>query len=111
MDLNRLRKVENAIVVPFPVGHAEEDRRNFRDLLKALVRDANYPRVVVDLGGVSFFSSLDLGMLVFAMQDARDRGKSVVVACRDPRILQVFRATKMDTVFTICPDVETAARS
>ncbi|MCA9759238.1 MAG: STAS domain-containing protein [Candidatus Eisenbacteria bacterium] len=109
MDLARLRKIDDAIVAPFPASHSEEERRVFKDLLKALVRDANYPRIVVDLGGVTFFSSLDLGTLVFSMQDAQDRGKALVVACSDPRILQVFRATKMDTVFTICPDVETAA--
>lgn len=109
MDLNRLRKIGNAVVVPFPPSPGEEERRTFRDLLKALVRDADYPRVVVDLGGVSFFSSLDLGMLVFSMQDARDRGKSLVVACSDPRILKVFQATKMDGVFTIRETVEAAA--
>ena len=109
MDLNRLRKIGDAIVAPFPAGQNEEDRRSFKDLLKALVRDSNYPRIVIDLAGVSFFSSLDLGTLVFAMQDARDRGKDLVIACEDPRILQVFRATKMDTVFTICDNVDLAA--
>ena len=109
MDLNRLRKIDNAIVAPFPTGQSEEDRMVFKDLLKALVRDADYPRIVIDLSGVSLFSSLDLGTLVFSMQDARDRGKSLVVACNDPRVLQVFRATKMDSVFTIYDSVETAA--
>lgn len=109
MDLSRLRKIGNSIVAPFPPTHEEEERRAFKDLLKALVRDADYPRIVIDLGGVSFFSSLDLGTLVFAMQDAKDRGKALVIACQDPRILQVFRATKMDTVFTICDTVDIAA--
>ncbi len=109
MELSGLKKVGTAVVTSFPKGRDDESRRTFKDLLKALVRDANYPRIVVDLEDVTFFSSLDLGVLVFALQEAKERKKELAVVCKDPRILQVFEATKMDGVFDIHDSVDAAA--
>jgi len=108
MDLSEVRKVGDAVVIAFPESRAEEPRRVFHDLLKALAEDKAYKRIIVDLSKVSWFSSLDIGGLVFAYREAQGHDGTFMVAGAGPRIQGIFGATRMDTVFPMYPTVEDA---
>ncbi|MBU1702404.1 MAG: STAS domain-containing protein [Candidatus Eisenbacteria bacterium] len=63
--------------------------------------------LAVDLSPVTFMDSSGLSFLVALLKRVRDIG-----ACRvfgvQPRVLELFRLTRLDKVFTIDPNEETA---
>lgn len=66
------------------------------------------PRLVVDLGHVSYMDSSGVATLVEAMQTARrDRTRMVLCAMQD-RVRSIFEIAKLDTVFTITTTVDDA---
>ena len=64
-------------------------------------------RVVLDLSQVAFLDSSGLGAVVAVMKSlAPDR--ALEIAGLTPNVERVFRLTRMDSVFAIFPDVQTA---
>ncbi|MCA9726657.1 MAG: STAS domain-containing protein [Candidatus Eisenbacteria bacterium] len=108
MDLTKLRRLQDAVILTFPQSRADESRRAFNDLLREIIREEVHSKVVIDLGEVTWFSSLDLGGLVFALRECNDRGLRFCLACVGPRVRSVLEATKMDQVFSIHDSVEAA---
>lgn len=67
------------------------------------------PRVVLDLGRVTFLDSSGLGAVVAVMK-LLGPGRRLELAALTPAVERVFRLTRMDSVFTIHPTVpDTAA--
>lgn len=93
------------------VVRAEEPRLDaagalaFKDHLREAVRDAP-PRVVLDMGAVDFLDSSGLGAVVAARKFVPDG--ALELAALTPAVARVFRLTRMDSVFTIYPDVRQA---
>lgn len=75
----------------------------FKDAMRAMT-DAGPRRVVLDLSSVSFLDSSGLGAVVAAMKQAGPE-RSLELAGLTPTVEKVFHLTRMDTVFTIHPDV------
>ncbi|AWB49870.1 anti-sigma factor antagonist [Gemmobacter aquarius] len=64
-------------------------------------------RVILDLGSVNFLDSSGLGAVV-AARKFLDDGVALELAALTPAVERVFRLTRMDSVFTIHPQVEDA---
>jgi anti-sigma B factor antagonist len=64
--------------------------------------------IVVDLNDVDFLDSSGLGVLVAARRSIREQGGDLRVVCAVPRLLQVFRITKLDAVFSLHESVGAA---
>lgn len=71
--------------------------------------DGPEARIVLDLGRVTFLDSSGLGAVVWAMKFlAPDR--RLELAALTPPVAKVFRLTRLDSIFTIHPEVpDTAA--
>ncbi len=67
--------------------------------------------VVVDLSGVTMIDSSGVAGLLEAFQFARNHGKGFILASVDESVLRVLKLARLDTVFEIADDVETARRS
>lgn len=67
-----------------------------------------YPAVVVDLSGVSMVDSSGVASLLEAFQTGRKRGKPFVLTNVGEPVARVLRLAKLDTVFRIAADLETA---
>ncbi len=67
--------------------------------------------VVVDLSGVGMIDSSGVASLLEAFQEARKRGKGFVLAAVDQSVIRVLKLARLDTVFEIADDVETAKAS
>lgn len=81
----------------------------FKDALRELTL-SGHPTVVLDLGQVEFLDSSGLGALVAAMkQIGPDR--RLDLAAVTPKVERVFRLTRMDTVFRLFPDTDTACQA
>lgn len=65
----------------------------------------------VDLTGVTFLPSSGLAVLVEGARHADRRGVAFVIVAGHRAVLRPFRATRMDEVFTVYPDLERALAS
>jgi anti-sigma B factor antagonist len=71
-------------------------RDRISDLLDGGARD-----LVVDLGRVDFIDSTGLGVLVGALNRAKDLDGSLALVCAQERVLKLLRITGLDQVFTV----------
>ena len=73
------------------------------------IRYHNAQNFVFDLEGVEFVSSACLGVLVQFLQEVEhSRGKIALCGCHE-NVAFLFRVTRLDTVFELFDDAETAA--
>jgi anti-anti-sigma factor len=69
------------------------------------------PELVVDLSGVGFAGSAALGNFVALHRLARQNGGRIVFCNVDLTVTEVFRASKLESLFTFEPDREAALRA
>ena len=62
------------------------------------------PDVVVDLSGVGFAGSAALGNFVALQRLVRSKGGRIVFCEVDPTVTEVFRASKLDSLFEFVAD-------
>ncbi|WP_424943414.1 STAS domain-containing protein [Aliiroseovarius crassostreae] len=79
---------------------------DFKDNMRELT-DSGPKRVVVDMTRVDFIDSSGLGAVVAALKQVAD-GTSLELACLSPTVAKVFRLTRMDSVFMIHKDMNSA---
>jgi len=68
---------------------------------------AGHARVVLDLSRVEFLDSSGLGAVVAVLKEVGP-GQTFALAGLTGNVEKVFRLTRMDSVFNIYPDVESA---
>jgi anti-sigma B factor antagonist len=68
-------------------------------------------RVVFDFGGVTFFSSQVLGLLLETRARLTTTGGKVVVSAVSPSLSRVFKITNLDKIFEFYPDKEAAVQA
>jgi anti-anti-sigma factor len=89
---------------PAPV---QDLRVHYEAHLKAQGR----PDVVVDLSGVGFAGSAALGNFVALQRLVRSKGGRIVFCEVDPTVSEVFRASKLDSLFEFVADRPAAIRT
>lgn len=82
--------------------------RNLFELQPAL-RTANLPAVtVLDFSAVPYMDSAGMGAIINFYVHCQHRGARLVVAAVSPRVLELFRMTRVDTVIRLAATVEEA---
>jgi anti-sigma B factor antagonist len=71
-----------------------------RNGIEELVSDGE-TQLVLDLHEVQFLDSSALSVLVSGLRQVQAEGGDLSLVCTDPRILQVFKITNLDDVFSI----------
>ena len=79
----------------------------FKDAMRGLTCDGP-AQVVLDLSQVTFVDSSGLGAIVGAMKQLGSERK-LDLAALTPDVAQVFRLTRMDSIFVIHPDIADVA--
>lgn len=82
-----------------------------RNLYEAHVRKGGRPDLVVDLSGVGYAGSAALGNFVALHRVVRPNGGRIVFCNVDPTVAEVFRASKLESLFEFYPDREAACRA
>src|SRR5207302_3478667 len=82
---------------PAPV---KEIRSKYEDHLRSNGR----PMLVVDLLGVGFAGSAALGLFLTLLRLVRQRGGQILFCNVDPTITEVFRISKLDSMFQFVAD-------
>jgi anti-anti-sigma factor len=86
---------------PAPVGR-------LRELYESHLASGGRPEVVADLLGVGFAGSSALGNFMALHRLARQRGGRLIFCCVEPTVYEVFRASKLDSLFEFASDRTTA---
>jgi len=81
----------------------------FKENLTALIQERRL-NLVLDLGGVGFIDSSGLGSIISVLRQTHQEGGDVKLAAPQERIRAIFELTRLDKVFDICEDTETAIR-
>jgi stage II sporulation protein AA (anti-sigma F factor antagonist) len=89
---------------PAPV---QELRKQFDEHL----RHGGRPDIVVDLLGVGFAGSAALGGFVALQRTSRAKGGRMVFCNVDPTVLEVFRVSKLESLYTFSADRASAFAS
>jgi len=74
--------------------------------------EGNHPnKLVFDFGGVKFFSSQVLGVLLDIRAKLKTYNGEVVISAIEPQLHRVFRITNLDKVFRFFKDKESAVKA
>jgi len=105
------RTDENGVVVVALGGVIKlgESGRVFSEYLDRLLRE-DAPAVLLDMRGIDSVDSTGLGELVGYLQRFSEQGRSLALLDPPSRVMNLLRLTKLDEVFTIYRDRETAVR-
>jgi anti-sigma B factor antagonist len=87
---------------------SEEDIQQFATQLNHVVVDNGRSQLVIDFGKVKFLSSAALGRLVALKKRIREAKGTLKLCCIDSNLLEVFRITRLDSVFEIHKDLASA---
>ena len=66
---------------------------------------------VLDMANVKYLPSLTLGAMVRLVSEFRARGQRLLLAAMQPTVRQVITITRLDRVFEIYDDVDSAVKA
>jgi len=82
--------------------------RNMFDL-QADLRSQPYPDLsILDLSGVPYMDSAGMGLIVNHYTQCQAAGKRMVAVGVSPRVLELFKLTRVDAIIPQAPTVEAA---
>ena len=86
------------------------DYSNATDLYAQLAHHlAQHPeRLILDLTKLTHMDSSGVATLIRAMQQQRDRGAKLILCNLTAPVRGIFQIARLDAIFTIVPDTETA---
>lgn len=73
--------------------------------------EAKLPKIVVDLGGVSYIDSSGLALFIESMQRIQAYGGKFALCGLRPTVKTIFEIARLDQVFQIFPDKDAAQAS
>jgi anti-sigma B factor antagonist len=68
-------------------------------------------KIIFDFGGVKFFSSQVLGVLLDNRARLETYNGEVMISAIDPQLYRVFKITNLNKIFRFFPDKESAVRA
>ncbi len=106
------RTDENGVTVVALEGVIKlgESGRVFSEYLGGLLEE-NAPAVLLDMRGIDSVDSTGLGELVGYLQRFSEQGRQLALLSPPERVMSLLKLTRLDEVFTIFEDRETAIRS
>ena len=109
MDLAAKRFADTVVLFPSGrIDHATADQ--FRDAIAPHVGPptAGRDRVVIDMTGVEYISSVGLRVLMLASKQAKAQGGSLAVADLQPVVREIFEISRFNLVLEVFPTMREA---
>ncbi|HWE38787.1 MAG TPA: STAS domain-containing protein [Isosphaeraceae bacterium] len=106
----RLEPVGDVSVVSFVDSKivTEEDIQEVGDQLYSLVDEEGHRRLLLNFGNVRYLSSAALGKLINLKKKVGAVKGELKLCCIHPDLLEVFRITRLDQVFQIFDEEQSA---
>ncbi|MBN2455390.1 MAG: STAS domain-containing protein [Sedimentisphaerales bacterium] len=79
--------------------------------IKTFIEENHPMAVVFDFGGVEFFTSEVLGLLLEVRARLKEYEGRVVVSTLSPQLYRVFKVTNLDKIFEFFPDSQSALKT
>ncbi len=109
MEMYTLEKQNDTVIIR--LEQSRIDVKTTRQLSEALAAiDDSFARYVIDLANVTHMDSSAVGTLVAYKQRITKNGKKLVVCNLSAFLLEIFNILRMDTVFDIRADLDSALR-
>jgi len=103
-----MRQVENGITVVAPTGRLDvAGAPALKEAISEVVKTGP-PRIVIDMGGVSFVDSTGLGSVISALKQIRGSQGELRLAAPNQQARVVLELTTLDRVFPYYATVEEA---
>ena len=80
----------------------------FKSQMDEIIKE-NKGNVILDISSISFMDSSSLGAMVAVLKLMGNQGKLVIVGASGT-VLELFKLTRMDRVFTLASDIEEAKK-
>ena len=87
----------------------DEDIRALEDSIMPLVDGP--VNLVIDFSNVGFLSSAVLGLLIRISKKINENQGRLKLCSISPRIYDIFKITRLDEIFEICPDAKKAIQT
>jgi anti-anti-sigma factor len=84
-----------------------ESAADFESECEACIAEG-FKNIVIDLGGLTYVSSMGLGAIVKIAKQLRDSGGDVRICCLTGLVRQLFEITRLNHVFPPHDSVESA---
>jgi len=85
--------------------------RNLFDL-QARLRSGELPKVqILDLSGVPYMDSAGMGAIINHHVSCENKKVRLIVTGVSPRVLELFRMTRVDAIMSLAPSIEEAEAS
>ena len=103
----------NGLVITLMTAQLLEEAEiaSLEQSLTQTINQANNVNIVLDFENVTFLSSAVLRVLIKINTAIGERKGKLRLCCIDPKILEVFKITRLNKVFDIRKDVEAALDS
>jgi anti-sigma B factor antagonist len=109
MDLAAKRFADTVVLFPSGrIDHATADQ--FRDAIAPHVGPptAGRDRVVIDMTGVEYISSVGLRVLMMASKQAKTHGRTLAVCGLQPVVREIFEISRFNLVLKVFPTLREA---
>jgi anti-anti-sigma factor len=78
--------------------------------IRGFIEQHSPKKIVFDFGGVKFFSSQVLGLLLDIRKKMEPYAGEIVISSIDPQLHRIFRITCLDRIFRFFPDKNSAVQ-
>ncbi len=107
MKIDRTLEGGLTVVIVHGVIKLGESARQFSTYLQGILDEGGGP-ILVDMSGIDYVDSTGIGELVGYLQRFADEGRSFALLKPHDRVLNLLKLTRLDEVFTIFDDRDTA---
>lgn len=104
-------KIVNGVVILYAVPGVTPEHADVERLCERLVASGDPPCVVFDLSDVELISSALTARLIAVNKRVRAAKGKLVLCSLCPFVLETFRGSRLDRVFNIADDEESALAS
>jgi len=103
---------ENATIITFTDERILEERdiQALHESVMSVVEQAEQINLILDFHNVRFLSSAVLGLLIRVSKKVYERQGRLRLCNIDPKIYEIFRITRLNKVFDIHKDLESATK-
>jgi anti-sigma B factor antagonist len=104
---------ENATIVTFVDEKIleEMDIQALQASVMSVVEEAERINLILDFCNVQFLSSAVLGLLMRISKKVYEKDGQLKLCNISPRIYEIFKITRLNKIFDICEDVDSAIES
>lgn len=94
--------MENNVVINIPKDFVVDEVAAFRTKINKLIEDRN-KSFIFNFSECNFIDSTGLGALVSIYKKCAEMGGSIKLKSLNPEVEKLFKLTRLDKVFEICP--------